>query len=108
MDSARLEVRVQPKAKRNAVEVLAGGGLKVHVTAAPTDGKANAAVVALLAKRLGVAKGALQVLRGHRSRDKLLLVNGLEPEEVLERLGLQRADQELAEKREDQQRRDGG
>ncbi len=78
-----LQIRVQPKAKRDAVEVVEGGGLKVYVTAAPEDGKANDAVVALLAKRLGVSKSALSIVRGHRSRDKVLRVEGLSDGEAL-------------------------
>ena len=76
-----IEVRVQPKAKRNSVEVK-GGKLKVRVTAAPEGGKANAAVIALLAKKLGVAKSSISINRGHKSRDKLCSIEGLTKDEV--------------------------
>ncbi|MCI0438830.1 MAG: DUF167 domain-containing protein [Chloroflexi bacterium] len=81
-----LQVRVQPKSRRDAVEIAEGGKLKVYVTAAPEDGRANDAVVALLAKRLGVSKSAISIVRGHRSRDKVLRVDGMSDEEALERL----------------------
>ena len=61
-----LEVRVLPKARRNSVEVLPGPKVRVHVTAAPEGGKANDAVIALLARRLGVAKSVIKILRGHK------------------------------------------
>ena len=55
----------------------------MRVTAAPEGGKANDAVVALLAKRLGVAKGRVSIVRGHKSRDKTVLIDDVTLEEVL-------------------------
>ncbi|MCI0822691.1 MAG: DUF167 domain-containing protein, partial [Chloroflexi bacterium] len=55
----------------------------LRVTAAPEGGKANDAVVALLAKRLGVAKGRVSIVRGHKSRDKTVLIDDVTLEEVL-------------------------
>lgn len=66
---AEIAVRVTPKAARNAVEE-ADGGLRVYVTAAPEDGKANKAVTKLLANALGVAKSRLTLTRGATARDK--------------------------------------
>ena len=85
-----LEVRVQPKASRNRVEVVGGVKLRVYVTAAPEAGKANEAVAALLAKRLGVAKGSIRIVKGHAARDKLLSIEGFTAEEVLARLSGQK------------------
>ena len=65
-ESAQSEVGVQPGAKRNALEAVEGQALKAYVTAPPEGGKANDALVALLAKALGVAKGSVRVVRGHR------------------------------------------
>ena len=81
-----LQVRVQPKARRNSIEVVDGSKLKIYVTTAPEGGKANDAVVALLAKRLGVAKSHVRIVRGHKSRDKLLDIEGLTEDEVIARL----------------------
>ncbi|WP_199260054.1 DUF167 domain-containing protein [Paracoccus binzhouensis] len=67
---AEIAVRVTPRASRNAV-ILDGEAIRVTVTAVPEDGKANAAVVKLLAKALGVAKSRLVLLRGATARDKL-------------------------------------
>ena len=82
----KLEVRVYPKASRNAVETAEDGRLKVYVTAPPEGGRANDAVISLVAKRLGVAKGTVQVLTGHKSRRKVLLVEGLTLREAFSRL----------------------
>ncbi|MBD9525710.1 DUF167 domain-containing protein [Paracoccus sp. PAR01] len=69
-----IAVRVTPKASRNAVTVD-GDTIRVHVTTVPEDGKANAAVVKLLAKALGVAKSRLVLTRGATSRDKVFRVD---------------------------------
>lgn len=83
----RIEVAVQPRAGRNSVEMVDGESLKVKVTAAAADDKANAAVVALLSKRLGVPKGRIAIVRGRRSRRKVLLLQGVDRGTLLERLG---------------------
>jgi len=67
----KITVRVVPKAKQNRIEKTAEG-FRLRVTAAPTDGKANEAVIRLLALYLGVAKSKLRVVRGATSRDKLI------------------------------------
>ena len=78
----QLNIRVQPKAKRNVIEVD-GDRIVVRVTAAPEDGKANDAVMTLLAKKLGIAKGRITVVRGHKARDKQLEIQGIETEKVM-------------------------
>lgn len=67
----RVAVLVKPRAKRNAV-LQRDGAYVVHTTAAPVDGKANAAVVALLAERFRVPKSAFRIVRGHGSQKKLV------------------------------------
>ena len=69
-----IEVRVTPRASRNAV-LLDDGAIRVTVTTVPEDGKANAAVIKLLAKALGVAKSRLVLVRGATSRDKLFRID---------------------------------
>jgi len=69
-----LEVRVQPRARRNEVVEQAGGVFRVRVTAAPEGGEANRAVIALLADALGVAPSRIALVRGATSRDKLFRV----------------------------------
>ena len=81
-----LEVRVQPRARRNSVEVVEEQRLRVYVTAAPESEKANEAVIALLAKMLGVARSTIRIVRGHRGRNKQLHIEGITTEEALARL----------------------
>jgi uncharacterized protein YggU (UPF0235/DUF167 family) len=71
----RLAVRVTPGARAEALE-LAEGKLLAKVRAKPQDGKANTAVIELIASALGVAPSRLQLLRGATSREKLI---GLPP-----------------------------
>ena len=86
MSQARLTLRVQPGTKRNEVAGLVQGVLRVRVTAQAREGKANEAVVELLARVLEVPKGRTHILLGHTSRDKTIAVDGLGKEEALRRL----------------------
>ncbi|AUH34460.1 DUF167 domain-containing protein [Paracoccus tegillarcae] len=69
-----LVVRVTPKAARNSLQVE-DGLIRIHVTAAPERGKANAAVQKQLAKALGVAKSRLVLVRGETTRTKLFRID---------------------------------
>lgn len=70
----QIAVRVTPRAARNAVTLGPDGAVRVSVTTVPEDGKANAAVIKLLAQSLGIAKSRLVLLRGASARDKLFRV----------------------------------
>lgn len=85
MTEALLDVRVAPRASRNRI-VVEGALVRVYVTAAPADGQANAAVVALLAKALRIGKTAIEIVSGASSRDKKVRVAGVDTVEVLRRL----------------------
>jgi uncharacterized protein len=85
---AELTVRLQPRARRNAIVEERDGVLRVTVAAAPVDGQANAALCKLIAKRAGVARGRVSVVRGERSRDKVVRVDGVGTAEVRAALGL--------------------
>jgi uncharacterized protein len=69
-----VSVRVQARARRNEIVEQAGGGFRVRVTAAPADGEANRAVIALLAEAFGVAPSRVALVRGATSRDKLFRI----------------------------------
>ena len=84
--SATLRIRVRARASRNHVDVSAEGEVRVSVTAAPESGKANDAVIALLAKTLGVGRRSITLVKGHTARDKVLHIEGLETDEARARL----------------------
>lgn len=71
-----IELRAQPRARRTALEYSTGGALKAAVTAPAEDGKANAAVVALLAGEWHLPGSAFAVLRGAAARDKVFSISG--------------------------------
>lgn len=81
-EGVRIEVRVTPKAARNAVGAVEAGQLRIQVTAVPEHGKANEAVCKLLGKRLRIGKTAIRVVRGETSRDKSLLVTGVQEQSI--------------------------
>jgi uncharacterized protein (TIGR00251 family) len=71
------DVLVQPRASRAKLGPIHDGRLKVAVTSPPVDGEANAAVIELVAKSLGVAKSAVEVVAGATSRRKTIRVAGV-------------------------------
>lgn len=73
-EGALLPVRVQPRAGRNEVVGWQGTALRVRVTAAPEAGEANQAVIDLLAGVLGVPRSSVELVKGAKSRDKLVRV----------------------------------
>jgi hypothetical protein len=84
--SARLTVRLTPSGGADRIEGHAAGAgrtiLKVRVRAAPEHGKANAALEALLAKALGVAKSKVKVARGAAARLKTVEIDGVDEAEI--------------------------
>jgi uncharacterized protein (TIGR00251 family) len=86
VNGVNVKVRVQPKAAGNQVVGYRDDTLPLRVTAPPEAGQANAAVISLLAQTLGIAKSRVRIVRGHASRDKLVVVESLTPEEVQQRL----------------------
>jgi len=85
---ADLTVRLQPRARRNAIVEEREGVLRVSVAAAPVDGRANAALCKLIAKRAGIPRGRVSVVRGERAREKVVRVVGVAPAELRRALGL--------------------
>jgi uncharacterized protein len=81
-------VRLQPRAARDEIVGERDGTLVVRLTAPPVEGRANAALCRLVARRLGVAPSRVAVVRGAKSRDKVVGVEGLSSAEVARGLGL--------------------
>lgn len=82
-----IKVKVQPKASRNEILGFRGDVLQVRMTAPPERGKANLALVDLLAEALRVSKSSIRILKGHTARNKLLAVDGLSQDDLQHRLG---------------------
>ncbi len=78
-DGVVLSLHIQPGAKRTEVAGLHGDALKIRLAAPPVDGKANEALIAFLAKTLGVPKARVELVAGQTSRAKRVRVTGVDP-----------------------------
>ncbi len=83
-----LAVRVTPRARKNEIVGVAGDALKLKLAAPPVEGAANASLCAFLAEKLGVRKSAVTLIAGQTSRQKVVRVEGVTPDEVLARLAV--------------------
>ena len=81
-------VKVQPRARRNAVVGELGDALKIALTAPPVDGKANEACIEFFADALRVARSSVSIASGQTSRNKIIRVTGITAAQVRERLKL--------------------
>ncbi len=83
MPTARLAVRASPGSKRDAIAAVVEGVVRVRVAAPAERGRANEALVGLLAGCLGVPLRAVTIVRGATSRQKVVEVEGLSTEQAL-------------------------
>jgi uncharacterized protein (TIGR00251 family) len=81
-----VRLRVSPGAVRAGVVGRHGDAWKVRVAAAPERGKANEAVLVLLAETLAVPRSSVTLVAGGGSRDKIVELAGIEPDEIERRL----------------------
>ncbi len=81
-----LAVKLQPRASKNEIGAPLGDELKIKVTAPPVDEAANEALVKLLAGQLDCARSRVELIRGHKSRHKVVKLHGFAPEEALKQL----------------------
>jgi uncharacterized protein (TIGR00251 family) len=84
--STRIRLRVSPGSRRPALAGRHGSAWKVRVSAPPERGRANDAVVALIADTLGLAPAAVELVAGETSRDKVVLLHGIAEEDAEARL----------------------
>lgn len=78
------EVKVQPKARKNEI-IIKDGRILIKVTAPPDKGKANEAVIKLIAKKLDMKKSDVFILRGETNQNKVIGINTTDPK-IIERL----------------------
>ena len=81
-----LSVRLHPGAKHNAITGVHADALKISITTSPTDGRANAALIAFLAERLNIPRTSIQLISGPRSQSKAFRITGLTAAEAKSRL----------------------
>ncbi|TML86132.1 MAG: DUF167 domain-containing protein [Actinobacteria bacterium] len=90
--STRLRLRVSPGAGRSGIIGRHGDAWKVRVTAPPEDGRANEAVLRLLADALSMPRTSVTLVSGHTGRDKIVLLDGVGPALIERRLASATAD----------------
>jgi uncharacterized protein (TIGR00251 family) len=81
-----LSVKLQPRASKNEIGAPLGNELKIKVTAPPVDAAANQSLVEFLADKLDCSRGRVELIRGHTSRHKTVMLHGFKPEEVFQKL----------------------
>jgi uncharacterized protein (TIGR00251 family) len=81
----RFAVRLTPRSSSNAIDGVLDETLRIRVTAPAVDGAANAALVNLLADTLGVARRDVRIVAGGTSRQKLVVVDGVDREAIVAR-----------------------
>jgi uncharacterized protein (TIGR00251 family) len=81
-DGAVFRIRVVPRASRSEAAGIQGDALKLRVTAAPSEGKANDECIRLLAEILGVKRSRVTIIAGHAARTKTVAVEGLKADRI--------------------------
>ncbi len=81
-DGVLLSVKLQPRASANEIGEPLGDELKIKVTAPPVDSAANEALLEFLAEKLDCARNRVEIVRGHKSRHKIVKLHGFKAEEV--------------------------
>ena len=83
---ATLKIKVVPGSSRDHIAGKLGDAIKVQVSAAPEKGKANDAVINLMADLLGLRRQQLQIIRGHSQPRKVLEIQGIEQDQLDQRI----------------------
>lgn len=83
-----IEVRVQPKASKNSIELTETDQVRIHTTASAESGKANRAVIQIIAKILGVPGSSVEIVRGTSSRNKQIRINNMSASTAIDHLRL--------------------
>ncbi len=81
-----IDVRVVPRSSRPGIDGRRGDALLVRLSAPPVEGAANAELIEVMARALGVAKGAVRIVSGAQSKQKRVLVTGISASEADARL----------------------
>ena len=81
-DGCTVSVRVQPGAKKDAVVGVHGGAVKIALNAPPVDGKANEALIAFIAEKVGLPRARVSLVSGMTNRSKVVRVTGKSAVEV--------------------------
>jgi uncharacterized protein (TIGR00251 family) len=90
MSSATFSIRIQPRASKNEIIVMEGGGFKIRLTAPPVDGAANEALIRFLADTFSVTRSQIEIVSGHTSKNKIVRIDGVGKEDTERVLKMQK------------------
>ena len=82
----RISVTVHPRSSAEELREVKEGVVHIRLQAAPTDGKANEALVRFIAKLLGTNKSSIDIVQGEKSRHKILAIRGIPQAEIFEKI----------------------
>jgi len=85
-DRVTFEVKVRPRANKNAITGEVGGALRLSLTAPPANGRANAACIEFFANLLKVPRSSVTIATGRSSRNKVIGVAGVTAQQVRDRV----------------------
>ena len=85
-DTAAISVRLKPGSKRDSIEIKDDETVAISITSRPVEGKANEHVIRLLSKTLRVSKSSCSIIRGGKSRNKVIAIQGFDREEIIDKL----------------------
>lgn len=84
---AALAIRVTPRSSKNEIsEIMSDGTVRIRITAAPVEGKANEALLSFLADVLDIPRSKIEIVAGETGRDKLVSILGMDAEAVHNRI----------------------
>jgi uncharacterized protein (TIGR00251 family) len=84
--AARIAIKLKPGAKNTSIKVKPDRSIDIYVTSRPIEGKANDHLIRVLSDALHISKSSCTIIRGAASRNKLVAIEGLAPEEIYSRL----------------------
>jgi len=77
-------VKVQPRSSKNEICGIYGGAVKIKLTSPPVEGEANESLINFLSKSLNISKGQIEIIGGHKSKNKLIKMRGVKRERIEE------------------------
>ncbi|MFC1892128.1 DUF167 domain-containing protein [Thermodesulfobacteriota bacterium] len=84
---SEISIKLLPRSSKNQIIIKANDVYRIKVTSPPIDGKANKALINILSKQLGIAKGNIEIISGRTSKNKRVRVKGLTKVEITQRMG---------------------
>jgi uncharacterized protein (TIGR00251 family) len=87
-NSSVLSIRVQPNSSREGIGEIRNDALIIRLNAPAVEGRANDALIRFMSKKLDIPKSRITIVRGEKNRTKSVVVEGLSPEGIAERFGI--------------------